>query len=125
LAPHSGDVPLEEIYTQVPSDHPCYHLYRYDHEFEGQAQTANCACSPSAPRVSRAHNYCTTVFIYSCPGFKCPIKERMLFSACRNPLMECLEGDFQIVLAKKVLVGHYVRSSLAHQQCVHAHADGD
>ncbi|KNC86383.1 hypothetical protein SARC_01478 [Sphaeroforma arctica JP610] len=28
-----------------------------------------------------------SVFIYSCPGFNCPIKERMLYASCKNEVI--------------------------------------
>ncbi|CAH1969572.1 unnamed protein product [Acanthoscelides obtectus] len=30
------------------------------------------------------------VFIYSMPGYSCPIKERMLYSSCKNPLTDTI-----------------------------------
>lgn len=43
------------------------------------------------------------VFIYSMPGYKCSIKERMLYSSCKNPLIDTVEKNLGIEVAKKVL----------------------
>lgn len=42
------------------------------------------------------------VFIYSMPGYKCSIKERMLYSSCKSRLLDSVEQDFQLEIAKKV-----------------------
>lgn len=44
----------------------------------------------------------STVFIYSMPGYKCSIKERMLYSSCKSRLLDSVEQDFQLEIAKKV-----------------------
>ena len=38
------------------------------------------------------------------PGYACPIKERMLYSSSKNPVIELLENGLNLVIAKKV---HY------------------
>lgn len=43
-----------------------------------------------------------TVFIYSMPGYKCSIKERMLYSSCKSRLLDSVEQDFQLEISKKV-----------------------
>lgn len=45
---------------------------------------------------------CFAVFIYSMPGYKCSIRERMLYSSCKNPLVDMVENKLQIEIAKKV-----------------------
>jgi len=42
------------------------------------------------------------VFIYSMPGYKCPIKERMLYSSCKGPFVSQLEQQLQLPIEKKV-----------------------
>lgn len=42
------------------------------------------------------------VFIYSMPGYKCSIKERMLYSSCKSRLLDSVEQDFQLEISKKV-----------------------
>ena len=36
------------------------------------------------------------------PGYKAPIKERMLYSSCKNPLVDQIEQHLGLELAKKV-----------------------
>ena len=43
------------------------------------------------------------VFLYSCPGFKSPVRERMLYSSCKQPLTDALSQDLNIEISKKVL----------------------
>lgn len=45
------------------------------------------------------------VFIYSMPGYKCSIKERMLYSSCKSRLLDSVEQDFQLEIAKKIEIG--------------------
>lgn len=42
------------------------------------------------------------VFIYSMPGYTCSIKERMLYSSCKNRLLDEVEKDYQLEVTKKV-----------------------
>lgn len=45
------------------------------------------------------------VFIYSMPGYSCNIKERMLYSSCKSRLLEEVERDYHLEIAKKVKEG--------------------
>ena len=42
------------------------------------------------------------VFIYSMPGYSVPIKERMMYSSCRNAVVEVIETTLGIKLEKKI-----------------------
>ena len=42
------------------------------------------------------------VFIYSMPGYSVPIKERMMYSSCRNAVVEVIEATLGIKLEKKI-----------------------
>jgi twinfilin-like protein len=67
----------------VPDGHPSYHFFLFKHTFEGDYQES-------------------IVFIYSCPGFKSSIKERMLYSSCKEPLVSVVEDSLKIEVVKKV-----------------------
>lgn len=57
------------------------------------------------PSVSAPPNlfFCPfAVFIYSMPGYNCSIRERMLYSSCKNPLVDMVENTLQIEIEKKV-----------------------
>lgn len=36
------------------------------------------------------------------PGYKCIIRERMLYSSCKNPLVDTVENNLRLHIAKKV-----------------------
>lgn len=61
------------------------------------------------------------VFIYSMPGYSCSIKERMLYSSCKAPLLEYIENNIGLQVEKKVKKGtiSYVSNCLA---CVYSSA---
>ena len=42
------------------------------------------------------------MFIYSSPGFKSSIKERMLYSSCKEPVVSVVEEELERPVAKKV-----------------------
>lgn len=58
--------------------------------------------SQQVSQASQAHLLPPTVFIYSMPGYKCSIKERMLYSSCKSRLLDSVEQDFHLEIAKKV-----------------------
>ncbi|XP_045475310.1 twinfilin [Harmonia axyridis] len=66
-----GKVTIEELPTKVPTDSARYHLFNFKHNHLG-------SCIE------------TMVFIYSMPGYTCPIRERMLYSSCKNPLINTI-----------------------------------
>lgn len=47
-------------------------------------------------------NFFCLVFIYSMPGYNCSIKERMLYSSCKAPLLDVIENHLSVPVAKKV-----------------------
>lgn len=59
------------------------------------------------------------------PGYKCSIKERMLYSSCKSRLLDSVEQDFQLEISKKVgapspglsplPLGHWSPETLAEQ----------
>ena len=50
------------------------------------------------------------------PGYKAPIKERMLYSSCKNPLVDQIEQHLGLELAKKV---SKINEGLARKTCCH------
>lgn len=48
-----------------------------------------------------------SVFIYSMPGYKCPIKERMLYSSCKGTFISQLEHTLDLQLEKKVCISQH------------------
>ncbi|MCJ8743193.1 hypothetical protein PDJAM_G00091000 [Pangasius djambal] len=74
---------LHDLPKRIPKDAARYHFFLYKHTHEGDYLES-------------------TVFIYSMPGYKCSIRERMLYSSCKNPLIDTVENKLQIDIAKKL-----------------------
>merc|ERR1712012_643305 len=66
------DVEVGQLASKVPLENAAYHLFLFKHTHEGDYQES-------------------IVFVYSMPGYKCPIKERMLYSSCKGSLIIMLE----------------------------------
>ena len=45
---------------------------------------------------------CLAVFVYSMPGYKCSIKDRMLYSTCKGPLLDVATDRVGLEIARKV-----------------------
>lgn len=69
--------------SKVPLDHARYHFFTFRHTHEGD--TLN-----------------TIVFIYSMPGYNCSIKERMLYSTCKAPLVDIAEQEIGLDIGRKI-----------------------
>jgi len=80
-----GNCSMEQLVKKVPEDKARYHLFRFKHTHEGDYMESN-------------------VFIYSMPGYSVSIKERMLYSSCKNAVVDVVENVYSIQLAKKVEV---------------------
>jgi len=83
LLKKTGIYSIKELPALVPLDGARYHLFRYKHVFQGEATTS-------------------IVFVYSMPGYSVSIKERMLYSSCKNSVVEIIEKQFNIQIDKKV-----------------------
>ncbi|XP_014228285.1 twinfilin isoform X1 [Trichogramma pretiosum] len=84
LVTAATDVSIDKLPTKVPSDCARYHLYTFKHTHEGDLLSLK-------------------VFIYSMPGYNCSIKERMLYSSCKAPLIEFI-NSLGVEIAKKLEV---------------------
>ncbi|XP_076851702.1 twinfilin-2b isoform X2 [Brachyhypopomus gauderio] len=80
---HTSPTETRELPARIPADTPRYHLFLYKHSHQGQSTEA-------------------VVFIYSMPGYSCSIKERMLYSSCKNRLLEEVEKIYRIEVTKKM-----------------------
>jgi len=80
-----GIVGPEELPSKVPEDSAKYHLFRFIYTHEEKPSEA-------------------LLFVYSMPGYSCPIKERMLYSSCKGPLLETLEHQLGAKIDKKLEV---------------------
>ncbi|XP_037539568.1 twinfilin-1 [Nematolebias whitei] len=78
---------LKDLSKRIPKDSPRYHFFLYKHSHEGDYLES-------------------TVFIYSMPGYKCSIKDRMLYSSCKNNLIDMVESKIKIEIEKKLEIGN-------------------
>ncbi|MFT7805486.1 twinfilin-1 [Arapaima gigas] len=81
----SSTVPteLKDLPARIPKDAARYHFFLYKHTHEGRYLES-------------------TVFIYSMPGYKCSIRERMLYSSCKSPLLDTVENHLSLQITKKI-----------------------
>lgn len=77
----SRPISLEQLQAEIPLDHGRFHLYRYHHMHNDEAH---------AP----------VLFVYSMPGFSCPVKERMVYSSTKSELLAYLKRDVGLEMAK-------------------------
>lgn len=96
------NVDITTLPSKVPTECARYHLFRYKHNYEGDSLESNgMVCFVNAiVRVTFIH----LVFIYSMPGYSVSIKERMLYSSCKNSVVDVLERIYSIPVDKKIEV---------------------
>ncbi|ELV10385.1 Twinfilin-2 [Tupaia chinensis] len=93
---HTEPTDVARLPSRVPRDAARYHFFLYKHTHEGcRAGVAGRLAQLPVPAV----------FIYSMPGYKCSIRERMLYSSCKSRLLDSAEQDFQLEIAKKIEIG--------------------
>lgn len=108
---------LKDLPLRVPTDVPRYHIFLYKHSHEGDyLESTGELCSDLSDLPVRPHCFSAplvltpfplvllylAVFIYSMPGYKCSVRDRMLYSSCKNNLVEILESHLKIEIEKKV-----------------------
>lgn len=76
------NITIEKLPSKIPSDTARYHLYNFKHTHEGDFIE-------------------NIVFIYSMPGYNCSVKERMLYSSCKNPLTDIITS-LGLEIVKKI-----------------------
>ncbi|XP_028305606.1 twinfilin-1a [Gouania willdenowi] len=80
---HGDLIGVKDLPSKVPNGEARYHLFLFKHSHEGDYLES-------------------IVFIYSMPGYKCGIKERMMYSSCKNSLIDILEQQLQMEIEKKL-----------------------
>jgi twinfilin-like protein len=79
---------VDQLPGKVPNEEARYHLFRFKHSHEGDYLES-------------------VVFIYSMPGYTVSIKERMMYSSCKNAVVEAVTGlGIQIEKSLEVDGGH-------------------
>jgi twinfilin len=80
----TANINVNELKSQLPTDHARFHIFLFKHSFESDYQES-------------------FVFIYSMPGYKCSVKERMMYSSCKAPFVDTIQsGTMGIDIAKKI-----------------------
>ncbi|XP_030072065.1 twinfilin-1 isoform X2 [Microcaecilia unicolor] len=79
----TADTEVKDLPKRIPEDAARYHFFLYKHSHEGDYLES-------------------IVFLYSMPGYNCSIRERMLYSSCKSPLLEVLEKQLQLDVVKKI-----------------------
>ncbi|OXB76713.1 UNVERIFIED_CONTAM: hypothetical protein H355_000261 [Colinus virginianus] len=74
---------LKDLPKRIPKDAARYHFFLYKHTHEGDYLES-------------------VVFIYSMPGYTCSIRERMLYSSCKSPLLEIVERQLWMPIIRKI-----------------------
>ena len=74
---------LRDLPKRIPKDSARYHFFLYKHSHEGDYLES-------------------VVFIYSMPGYTCSIRERLLYSSCKSPLLEIVERQLQMDVIRKM-----------------------
>ena len=104
---------VHELPEKVPEDAPRYHLFRFNHTYEGDFLKSTGKYKRHDYRVglhfilgTDRHpelNFVSVilVFIFTMPGYNCSIKERMLYASCRNTVIETIEA-LGVEIIKKV-----------------------
>uniref|UniRef100_U5EWR4 Twinfilin n=1 Tax=Corethrella appendiculata TaxID=1370023 RepID=U5EWR4_9DIPT len=69
----ADNIVLEKLSKEIPADHARYHIYLFKHTHEGDYQES-------------------FIFIYSMPGYACTVKERMMYSSCKGPFLDAIQG---------------------------------
>ncbi|XP_063598079.1 twinfilin-1-like isoform X1 [Penaeus indicus] len=86
LVGSEANLPVTGLPAKIPDSAARYHIYRFDHNYEGDF-------------------FHSVLFIYSMPGYACPIKERMLYSSSKNPFIDLLENGINLAITKKLEIG--------------------
>ncbi|CAI9551064.1 unnamed protein product, partial [Staurois parvus] len=74
---------VKDLPARIPKDAARYHFFLYKHSHEGDYLNS-------------------LVFIYSMPGYACSIRERMLYSSCKSPLLDAIENQLMMEITKKI-----------------------
>ncbi|CAF0820152.1 unnamed protein product [Rotaria sp. Silwood1] len=74
---------LEHIRKYLPDQQGRYHMYRFKHEFNHK-------------------KFDSILFLYSVPGHRSQVKQRMVYASCKESVIDNIEKKFGIVFDKKL-----------------------
>ncbi|CAG9540366.1 unnamed protein product [Cercopithifilaria johnstoni] len=96
-----ASVTPEQLNKVIPRDKPRYNFYRFSHKYNNE-------------------DYDSLFFIYSLPSSGCTIKEKMLYSSCKQPFLQAalsaanLSPDKKIEIDSKELLSSDILLDYAH-----------
>uniref|UniRef100_F1L4H9 Twinfilin-1 n=1 Tax=Ascaris suum TaxID=6253 RepID=F1L4H9_ASCSU len=76
-------LPPDQLTAAIPRDKPRYSFYLFRHDYSNQ-------------------HYESIIFIYSMPSSGCTIKERMLYSSCKQPFLQTVLQNCNLQPDKKM-----------------------
>jgi twinfilin len=79
----AGTMSVDEASALCPPDAARYCLYNFKHTHDGEDLE-------------------TIIFVYSCPAFELPVRDRMLYASCKSPLLDVIEKEMEIAIVKKM-----------------------
>jgi len=95
----TADTNVQDLPSRIPESNARYHLFNFPHTHEGDYIESS-------------------IFIYSMPGYNCSIKERMLYSSCKAPLLTALESQLGLVMEKRMEIasGNELTEAFLHEE---------
>jgi len=79
----TADTDVHSLSQRVPESNARYHVFNFPHSHEGDYLESS-------------------IFVYSMPGYNCSIKERMLYSSCKVPLIQAIETELGLSMDKRI-----------------------
>lgn len=80
------NIEIAQLKSQIPSDHARFHLFLFKHSYESDYKESY-------------------IFIYSIAGYNCSVKEKMMYSSCKNYFIDAIQsGTMGLDIAKKLEV---------------------
>lgn len=85
----SGNTTVDELNATIPRDFPTYNFFLFTRD-TSEAKGEDLQCM---------------VFVSSMPSEKCTIREKMLYSSCKSPLLAGVREQLGMEIARKIEVG--------------------
>lgn len=86
-----ANISASELSGKIPEEEPRYHLFNFNHDYQGE-------------------NLWKIVFVYSCPGYNVPVKQRMMYSSTKACFLDSLaKMDIEIAAKQEISEGDEVK----------------
>ncbi|CAF0938672.1 unnamed protein product [Rotaria sordida] len=97
----------EHIRKHLPDQQGRYHLYRFKHGFNHQ-------------------NFESILFLYSVPGHRSHVKQRMIYASCKESVIDNIEKKFGIIFDKKLEISDSTEFTMEYLiEQLHSEASGN